>query len=344
MFSPRCYRVALTSLVSAVGLVMGPVMVVATGADEPPAVILDLSQEFPEPFVPPTIRPDEIRTGYTGHFTSKSFDPAARPLASAVSQGDRSAVKRIVAAGAPLNARATEPVMRRMTLLQAAIWSSWHPLAVEILLESGADPELADAAGDTALIYAARSWPLADAASVERLLIAGVKVDAPGNRGRTPLMYAVMHDKRSLPAVRCLLKHNASVSIRDSGGWSPLMHATRGRRASIEIVRLLLDEGAEVDSRHRKGGTALISAAYARHEGIVRLLLKAGADPNLSDQAGWTPLLAATMAGEASIVTVLLDAGADATAQDRLGRTPLSVATLNRNAEIESCLRRAAAR
>jgi ankyrin repeat protein len=106
--------------------------------------------------------------------------------------------------------------------------------------------------------------------TLELLLSAGSDVNAIGERGYTPLHYAVAGDWGSPTAVRVLLTHGAQVDARNANKKTPLMQAAK--RGDVESIELLLAAGADRSLKDRRGKSAVI---YAREhlkvwQGIVR--------------------------------------------------------------------------
>ncbi len=157
------------------------------------------------------------------------------------------------------------------------------------LLEKGADIDLPDPDGSTALILALLNYNW-DAA--EFLIGKGADVDLWDIYGQTPLYVAV--DMNTLPVGR-------RVEL-------PSMDRNTGE----DIVRLLLSRGANPNAqlklrpRYRNipndryrdpmivwGTTPLLRAAKAGDVPLLRLLLQHGALPDLANSQGVTPLMAA---------------------------------------------------
>lgn len=160
---------------------------------------------------------------------------------------------------------------------------------VDELLEAGADIDLDDPDGVTALVMALlnRHWDTA-----RHLIEAGADVNLWDIYGQTPLYVAV--DMNTLPIGR-------RVEI-------PSMDRATG----VDIVRLLLEQGANPNAqlklrpRYRNipndryrdpmivwGTTPLLRAAKAGDLPVMKLLLQHGALPNLANSQGVTPLMAA---------------------------------------------------
>src|SRR5690606_626932 len=160
---------------------------------------------------------------------------------------------------------------------------------IDALLAAGADINLDDADGVTALIMALlnRHW---DAAKF--LIEAGADVNLWDFYGQTPLYVAV--DQNTLPIGR-----RVEIPSMDHAGGE-------------DIVRLLLQRGANPNAqlklrpRYRNiphdryrdpmivwGTTPLLRAAKAGDLPLMRLLIEHGALANLANSQGVTPLMAA---------------------------------------------------
>ncbi len=103
---------------------------------------------------------------------------------------------------------------------------------VNYLLQNGADPNLADKNGDSALMIAARTGNFEGVAT---MIIAKAALDATNRQGETPLIAAVQN--RHLQAIKRLLEAGANPTRTDNAGLSARDYATRDRR-STEILRL----------------------------------------------------------------------------------------------------------
>ncbi|HHH36295.1 MAG TPA: hypothetical protein ENK48_05635 [Gammaproteobacteria bacterium] len=145
----------------------------------------------------------------------------------------------------------------RPLLVEAALHG--HRDTVAALLEAGANPDLRDPAGRTALFWAA-------------------------SQGFSQV-------------VELLLEHKADPDIRDGQGTTALMSAAKS--GFKRVVASLLAHGADVNALETTGSgleeagsgmTALAYAARGGHGEIVHMLLAHGADARLRNKAGETPL------------------------------------------------------
>ncbi|MCE2543758.1 MAG: ankyrin repeat domain-containing protein [Acidobacteria bacterium] len=231
-------------------------------------------------------------------------------LAEAVRRQDGEAVRKLLADGAPVNARggdgftALHWAAQRNDLeiadlliaggadANAADRYGVTPLAlactnasgglVEQLLRAGADANAAQMSGETALMTCARTGV---AGAVEPLLAGGADVNAAENtHGQTALMWAAWEGHTGV--VRTLLDHGAAVDARTTTGYTALLLAARdGHR---QTTQALLSAGANVNVAAEDGTSALLVAVIRRHLEHAELLLDHGADPNLGP--GFTPL------------------------------------------------------
>jgi serine/threonine-protein phosphatase 6 regulatory ankyrin repeat subunit B len=158
---------------------------------------------------------------------------------------------------------------------------------------------------------------------VNELLKVGADANVTDTAGRTALSYAA--DNGDHDTAGLLLAAGADRSIADEDGWTPLIWASDlGWDAG---VAMLLQHGgrASLTRRDRYGQTALVVASRMGHADVVRLLLQAdpdGSPLNVPDNTGWTALIQAAKHG-GEVLGLLLDGAshastwASATAQAR---------------------------
>jgi uncharacterized protein len=210
-------------------------------------------------------------------------------------------------------------------LMQAAMYRDVAML--EVLLERGADVNLVNNDGATALMRAAGDYD-----KVKLLLDRGANVDAKSNLGRTPLLIAA-NFPGNVKTVKLLLDRGANIKDQDPFGDTCLTAASK--RGDVEMVKALIDAGVDLFAggrpplawaaeegnletvvcllEHGAGKvkehvSLALSAAAARgpHE-AVRLLLEHGGDPNSPMSfGGYTPLMLAAYSENLSAETVEL--------------------------------------
>ena len=171
-----------------------------------------------------------------------------------------------------------------------------------------------------------------DAALVTLLLDAGADANLALRGGETPLMTAARTGK--LDAVKALLARGVEVNAKlPLGGQTALMWAAADGHAAV--VDALLAAGADFRTPLDTGFTPLLFAARAGHADIVRALLKAGVDVNEVTQpvkkpgnkqprAGTSALIIAVENGHFELAAELLDLGANPN-DLRSGYAPLHV-------------------
>lgn len=106
------------------------------------------------------------------------------------------------------------------------------------LLDRGADPNISDSRGATAIMTAAT---VGNEAVAKALLDKGADVNAEDTDGETALILVAKHGNGAI--VRLLVENGADVNARNTAGASALKIATDNGRT--DIVKLLLENGAE---------------------------------------------------------------------------------------------------
>ena len=135
-------------------------------------------------------------------------------------------------------------------------------------LERGADPNIRDEDGNTALMIALLHGSNIEV--VRFLLDSGVDPNIRDNNGKTPLTIAILY-RGNIEIVRLLLERGADPNNRYNDGRTELMVAVN-RGVNIKMIRLLLDNGANVNFRDNNGETALMIALRNKYRDIVKLL------------------------------------------------------------------------
>ncbi len=183
---------------------------------------------------------------------------------------------------------------------------------VRLLLNHGANPNLQNKNGETALMNACqRPFNGEEVEFVKLLLDNGADPNLKTKTGSTALIDASGHTTsgKKFEIIKLLLDHGADPNVR-YGDVIPLVDASD--KGQIDIVRLLLDHGADPNFNNRRylKRTALMCASFNDHTEIVQLLLDHGANPNIRTSVG-TALMIAVKKGHTEIVKLLLEHGAD---------------------------------
>ena len=168
-------------------------------------------------------------------------------LIRATRNGDLDKVKLLVKNGININ---YQPYNTDGSALMRAVAGNQHPEIAKFLIKAGADLNLQDEVGDTALMYAS-------------------------NAGNTEM-------------VKLLLKEGADPNILNHGKNNALHFASL--YGHLDIVKILIDVGINIDNQDDDGRTPLFYAiSYGRSE-TVKLLIELGADANILDNKGLTPI------------------------------------------------------
>ncbi|CAG7932406.1 unnamed protein product [Penicillium olsonii] len=190
-------------------------------------------------------------------------------------------------AGANVNLRS--PNRAQLTALLEAVKHK-HTSVVQILLESGALPDAADARSRRPLALATNGR--SDVAITKLLLENGARADSVVFDKHAPLFEAVRSSQESKVAL--LLKHGADTHVLDRRTGMNLVHIAASKNATSGIINILIDSGIQIESQDDMGRTPLQVAAENSCTRAVRLLLHLGANPNFKNmnqyREGWSAL------------------------------------------------------
>jgi len=238
-------------------------------------------------------------------------------------------------------------------------------LVVKTLVEAGADVNMADPDGTSAIVMSIINLHY-DVAGY--LIDRGADVNYSDNRGRTALYAAIdmknmdvtnrpspkvddVHTPMSLIKLLVakgantnvtLLKSIQARAVLDGGdgtlgaGTTPFLRAARG--SDLEVMKFLLANKADPKLSTQGGVNALMIAAGAGwRDGktrapenasveAIKFLAGLGMNVNYAAPSGETALHSAAGRGANPVVQVLVDLGADVNAKDKQNRTALDIA------------------
>jgi ankyrin repeat protein len=274
-----------------------------------------------------------IRDGQVGGGAPLRCEARTAPvenLFDAAKAGNAVAVKRLISAGADINAR------------NEAGWTPLHFAAAEghndiidLLLNKGARIDAQDKDGITPLI---KAIVMGKDDSVEHLLKRGAEVTSENSRA---VYFAAYQQQPRI--ISMLIAKGADVNAKESDNSTPLIKAAEMGHTSV--VRVLLAAQADVNAKALNGATALLIASQNGHLHVVQALLTAGAEINaVAEGNGATALIAASYGGHIEVVKTLLKAKADVNVKMGNGTTALALATKQGYSEVAQLLRNAGAK
>jgi ankyrin repeat protein len=238
------------------------------------------------------------------------------------------------------------------TALEIAIINAHYEFAA-LLLEAGADPNVADKDAGMGPLYAA--------VDMHRLAVGHGRPNPKPVGLMTAVQLAkLLLDKGADPDRRLrkaiLQRHHTAGDASLGDGATPFLRAAKS--GDIEMMRVLVAGGADPKLTMPNRSNALMYAAGlgwrngspaapsydqgSEEEAVeaIRFLLELGFDINGTNDAGDTALHAA-VSGRASekIVAVLVARGADPELKNKRGQSPLSLATSRGNDALARLLR-----
>ena len=249
------------------------------------------------------------------------------PLLLASKHGSSEIVKTLIDAGADVNLQDNQgdsPLIHAVKEGKKRYTLGWfsgdvtnsrrYHTCVNLLLEAGADVNMANKDGSTALLQTSAPG---NEKGMRLLLKADADVyrkDIARNRsefGQKPVLF----DPSTW--MKLLLEAGADVNIANKEGCTALMAATESGES--DCLELLLKADADVNLVNRNQRTAL---TMARDKDQVLMLLQYGAPVNWANKVGLTALLYVGYDGDwkgfdaYELVELLLEAGADVNATD----------------------------
>ena len=177
---------------------------------------------------------------------------------------------------------------------------------------------------------------------IQIALAEGADVNIKDTDGNTALMLASANKNHANEIVKLLLDKGADINAKDNYGQTDLILAAYN--GFTEVVKLLLDRGADVNTKMQDGMTALWAASFIGHDRteIIKLLLDKGADVNAKSTNGITALMLVSRHGLTEIVKLFLDKGVDVKGTD--GSNALNMARESGNEEVIALLEKAGAK
>ena len=200
------------------------------------------------------------------------------------------------------------------------------------LLENGADVNKGANNNCTPLMIASKKGNVNNVACLIRH---GADIDLQDEYGKTALHYAVENYHGSCEVLSCLLENGADVNKGANNNCTPLMIASK--MSNVNNVALLIRHGADIDLQNKNGRTALHYAVenYCGSCEVLSCLLENGADVNKgTDDINCTPLMIASRKGQVNVVALLIRHGANIECQDKCGNTALHHAVIGDSRDV----------
>ena len=144
-------------------------------------------------------------------------------------------------------------------------------------------------------------------AQVKKLLSEGADCNVTDPKGRTALIEAAWGGY--LDVVKVLIEKGADINCSDNSGFTPLMRAVEEEH--VTVVNHLIQKGADINTRGNvRGSTPLMLAAENGSVKIIEILLEHGAKINAVDQFEETALARAYRMEQLKAVSLLESRGA----------------------------------
>jgi ankyrin repeat protein len=240
----------------------------------------------------------DVLAGETPPISPIPPDPKATKIMGALRLGDRQAFEKLLREDREaVNGRGPGG---STPLMYAALYGDAG--SVQRLLENGANPNLRNDAGATALM-----WAVDEADKTRLLLDRGADPNLRSGEGRTALMMAAGRFG-SGTVVKLLLDHGADPLAMPPQGQSSITAAASAGDA--DVVEMLLARGADAKSR----AGALPAAVASQCNRCIALLIDAGGRGALN-----RAMATSAMLGDAPSLRLMLDRGAQANDPNPLG-------------------------
>ena len=167
------------------------------------------------------------------------------------------------------------------------------------LLQAGADVDLVDACGLSALTYAALTGNLI---GVTEILSHKPRIDLQDKSGHTTLIMAACLGHTEI--AKALVSAGANLDVQNDNNDTALIFAACW--GHTEIAKALVSAGANLDVQDKDGNTALILAASNGHTEVTRALVSCGAQLNIRDKDGDTALICAVACSQPHTADVIV--------------------------------------
>ncbi|XP_006815744.1 ankyrin repeat domain-containing protein 61-like [Saccoglossus kowalevskii] len=274
----------------------------------------------------------------------------------AILKNDLATCEKLLKAGHPVNDPLMVPEASWSTLVDCGGVRLIHaaalhrrPQILQLLLNFGADPNILDDLGRSALHISVMYWPnfrdeviessstvsrekesyrrYADSIRnrsiecVELLCKHGIDVNIVSDLHPPPIHLIASFD--AVDILHTICEYGADVDLRDKTLlYTPIFVATKN--GNVRVMKALIDRGA--DYTHEIPGNRTLLHVAARIDNTsdtdcIKLLLRLGLDPNAQDASGFTPFHVAARQKNWSALQLLLEYGANPEILSNAGTT-----------------------
>lgn len=201
------------------------------------------------------------------------------PLIYSAQKGLSANIKSLLAAGAKIDYR--NPVTGVSALSAAS--AEGHTNVVRQLVKNGqADVNLRDLAGRTPIFYAVeKDQPQA----LQMLLSLGANANMKDNSGVTALMRASAKNRKECQKI-LLRQKGIDVNAQDNSGRNAVAYAAYA--PDVDVMQNLVSAKANINQADVQGNTPLMNAIKAKNDRTAVFLIQQGANLTAANQAGET--------------------------------------------------------
>jgi len=178
--------------------------------------------------------------------------------------------------------------------LHAAVQNVWASIRItEFLLKKGANVNLKDSEGNTALHLVFKNKPVEVQKEYINLLLSnGAEINSRNNSGMTPIFtYIEWTNGIQDTILELLISNGASLDVQDVEGETPL-HTYLGRLVvSIKTLQILMTEtNILLEDNYGRLPLHLVCGNLGSTKEMIKLFLDKGGNINSADDGGYTPL------------------------------------------------------
>lgn len=259
---------------------------------------------------------------YAGMDPNEKNDSGMTPLVAAA-QADAQITEMLLNHGAKVN----EPSVNAITPLMAAARSG-KIQNVKTLMSYGANPNLKDNDGKTAMDYATENKH--HKVALELIDTQMIQINDQDTALAASLVAAV--SAKDTATMQKLLKRGATINDQNRLGQTAIIAAVDTK--DMKLIKEVLSYRPNLELQDNTGRGPLMHAIQNDDDNIARLLIAQGANTQTKDIMGVTPVILAAKQGNAIMLKEILSTGADVNAQDKLGRSALSWAVENEDKSV----------